>query len=168
MSKWSITRGGAIVLVCLAGCETGRVRENAVAVEEQSLTAASPQSPNAHSRGERTDAERAGSRASTQDENFSIVLGKGAAEIRLRCTIPAHGYPEAARQLQFEGTAKVRIVMNANGQVQRTTLVESSGHEMLDVAALDTLDRMRCQVKTNGGPVEQGFVFLKPMIFELR
>lgn len=45
-------------------------------------------------------------------------------------------YPSAAKQLGLEGSALVRALVSASGSVADASLVESSGHQMLDDAAL--------------------------------
>lgn len=169
LKKWSIAHGGlTIALIVLAGCETGQMHEHAMAVEEPTLTSTSISPPRLDSGGERRDAEATGTRRSAPGETFTVVLGRGDTAIRLRCTTPVLEYPAAARALELEGTATVRIVMNATGQVERTTLVKSSGHERLDVTALSTLHRMQCDVKSSGGLVEKGFIFSRAITFTLR
>lgn len=45
-------------------------------------------------------------------------------------------YPRAARKRQFQGRAVVRFVISADGSVTDVTLAETSGHGILDKAAL--------------------------------
>lgn len=50
-------------------------------------------------------------------------------------------YPRAARRAGLEGTAHVRFVIDRAGALRATELVASSGHAVLDRAALDLLRR---------------------------
>lgn len=50
-------------------------------------------------------------------------------------------YPRAARRAGLEGTAHVRFVIDRAGALRETELVASSGHAVLDRAALDLLQR---------------------------
>lgn len=167
MDKWSKRiLGLAVALTCLAGCETGRQHESAATGDDQTPVATSlfrfrPESRRPQVGGKADDAVGASS------ESFAAVLGKGDKTIRVSCAMPKPKYPEVASQLGFEGVAVFRIEMNRIGEVQRLILARSSGYEMLDTAARTALDRLQCHVETNGGPVEQGFIFSKPIRFKL-
>ncbi|HVF34625.1 MAG TPA: energy transducer TonB [Candidatus Saccharimonadia bacterium] len=50
-------------------------------------------------------------------------------------------YPRAARRAGIEGTAHVRFVIDRGGALRETELVASSGHAVLDRAALELLQR---------------------------
>ena len=50
-------------------------------------------------------------------------------------------YPRAARRAGLEGTAHVRFVIDRSGTLRERELVASSGHAVLDRAALDLLER---------------------------
>jgi periplasmic protein TonB len=43
-----------------------------------------------------------------------------------------HSYPRAAQVRGDEGTARIRIVVDASGAVSSTSIVQSSGSEVLD------------------------------------
>jgi len=47
-------------------------------------------------------------------------------------------YPDPARRRGEEGTAIVRVVIEPDGQVSDLQLVQTSGNQLLDDAALDT------------------------------
>jgi TonB family protein len=55
---------------------------------------------------------------------------------------PSPRYPEAARRDNEEGELMLRVLVAASGAVERVELAKSSGFELLDDAALDTV-RMR-------------------------
>ena len=48
-------------------------------------------------------------------------------------------YPQEARKSNLEGTAMVKVDIGRNGSVIGVTIVESSGHTILDTAATRTL-----------------------------
>lgn len=50
-------------------------------------------------------------------------------------------YPRAARRAGYEGTVWVRFVLDRRGTLLVSELIESSGHRLLDRAALELLDR---------------------------
>ncbi len=50
-------------------------------------------------------------------------------------------YPRAARRAGLEGTARVRFVIDRRGVLRERELVASSGHAVLDRAALELLER---------------------------
>ncbi len=52
-------------------------------------------------------------------------------------------YPREARRLRLEGRAEVEVLVSAAGLVVRATLYASSGHGILDDAALTTARRWR-------------------------
>lgn len=51
-------------------------------------------------------------------------------------TRPEPAYPERARRAGAEGVAVVRLLLTAEGAVERAELTTSSGHRLLDEAAL--------------------------------
>jgi periplasmic protein TonB len=58
---------------------------------------------------------------------------------------PAYGvnpqppYPMVARRMGFEGTVVLRVVVAADGSPESVAVLQSSGHDVLDTAALDTV-----------------------------
>lgn len=80
---------------------------------------------------------------------------------------PAPAYPALARERGEEGALLLRLRINANGQVQRLHLLRSSGHSLLDEAAIETLRAWRF------APAQQGSARVPatldvPVRFELR
>lgn len=51
------------------------------------------------------------------------------------------GYPPEARRLRLEGTATISLHVSAEGILTRQSVVQSSGHTILDEHALDLLAR---------------------------
>jgi protein TonB len=75
---------------------------------------------------------------------------------------PAYGsnpqppYPMAARRLGIEGTVVLRVVVAPDGTPKSVVVLESSGHDVLDASALETV-RTRWRfvpARRNGIPVE--------------
>ena len=75
---------------------------------------------------------------------------------------PAYGsnpqppYPMAARRLGLEGTVVLRVVVGADGRPMSVSVLQSSGHEVLDASALETV-RARWRfvpARRNGIPIE--------------
>ncbi|AHF04446.1 energry transducer TonB [Marichromatium purpuratum 984] len=56
---------------------------------------------------------------------------------------PPPRYPRRARRQGVEGRVLIRVVVGADGRVGATTLIESSGHRLLDDAALRAVARWR-------------------------
>jgi len=61
----------------------------------------------------------------------------------LQCALIAHfDYPPVARRRGWEGVVQVGLRVEANGQLSRLRLVATSGHALLDRAALHSLGRV--------------------------
>ena len=64
---------------------------------------------------------------------------------RILTPLPGHNpppeYPVVARRRGWQGTVIVAVTCDANGMVTTATVVRSSGHEVLDAAALATVRR---------------------------
>ena len=50
-------------------------------------------------------------------------------------------YPEAARRRAREGTVDLRFRIAPDGSVERVEIVQSSGHDLLDESAMQTIRR---------------------------
>ena len=78
-------------------------------------------------------------RTSTADAARSSAL---AVEWRVQDWLAQHRqYPRAARRSGAEGTVWVRFVVDRAGSLHGSEILESSGHAVLDRAALDLLQR---------------------------
>jgi protein TonB len=75
-------------------------------------------------------------------------------------------YPEAARREGMAGTAEVRVSVGAGVQRQ-TELVRSSGHAMLDTAALGMLRAAAARTALPESLRGQEFAVLLPVVFEV-
>ncbi|MHC4914284.1 MAG: energy transducer TonB [Planctomycetota bacterium] len=62
------------------------------------------------------------------------------------------------RQRPREGAALLRIQVLASGRVGQVTVLKSSGHEDLDLAAIRGLRRARCEPASRGGKPVDSFI----------
>jgi protein TonB len=60
-------------------------------------------------------------------------------------------YPLAARQRHLEGRVVLRVEVSAAGEPTSVTVAHSSGHEVLDQAALGVVRHWRFNPATRGG-----------------
>jgi len=80
---------------------------------------------------------------------------------------PAPTYPELARRKGFEGTVVLRVAVSAAGQPTAIALATSSGHDLLDDRAIETVWHWRFLPALAKGQAVAGLVLL-PITFELR
>lgn len=75
-------------------------------------------------------------------------------------------YPVDARLKHIEGRVVVRIVIQEDGQIVSAAIAKSSGHEILDQAALETI--RRASPLTLSQPLEKASVTMQiPLSFNL-
>ncbi|MEM1451776.1 MAG: energy transducer TonB [Planctomycetota bacterium] len=76
-------------------------------------------------------------------------------------------YPPQARARRLQGTCKLLCVIGADGRVKSVTVATSSGHEILDDAAVDAVRRWRFKpaLGANGKAAED--TVLVPVTFRL-
>lgn len=80
--------------------------------------------------------------------------------------MPQPRYPALAIRMQMEGTVHLSIRVDAEGRVLAVVVLESSGHELLDRAAVETVkERWRFRARRPGEPEER--VYPKPIVFRL-
>lgn len=89
----------------------------------------------------------------------------GAAALRPRPGNPAPVYPRAARERGWEGRVVLRVEVDADGSVARADIEETSGHPVLDRAALGAVLRWRFTAGT--GSPSPGVVVRVPIAFRL-
>ena len=64
-------------------------------------------------------------------------------------------YPMAARQNRWEGTVIIEATLGKDGQIGKTTLVQSSGYQLLDTEAIKAVKKWRYHPATKDGkPIE--------------
>jgi protein TonB len=133
--------------------------------------------------GERDDAEPAGGdRAAPSGTADTPAATPGSGEVAAAADAPGGGtsgaggppvrailarlreatvYPEPARARGLEGTTVIRIRISARGTAEQVEVVDSSGHALLDRAALDAARR--------GAPYPGGPITVEvPVVFDLR
>lgn len=76
-------------------------------------------------------------------------------------------YPELARKRGQEGIVRIRCQVDGAGNVISAGVAVSSGHKLLDDAALKTVNKWRFRPATNNGATVNGTVIV-PVEFRLR
>jgi protein TonB len=79
---------------------------------------------------------------------------------------PAPAYPSASRQLGEQGKVLLRVLVNGDGQVEQVMLRKSSGHDRLDQAAQETVQKWRFVPARRGEQVVSAWVVV-PVSFSL-
>ncbi len=80
---------------------------------------------------------------------------------------PPPKYPRRARRCQWEGVAQLLVTVNAEGKPVAIQVQVSSGHEILDQAAVDAVWGWHFHPAKRDGKVEAGQL-LVPIRFEIR
>ncbi len=94
----------------------------------------------------------------------------GLRKFRLAIAGEARGlrrYPEAARRAGLTGTVEVRVSVRSGGAVRQAELYRSSGHAVLDAAALDMLGRAARRADLPESLRGRDFAVLLPVAFEV-
>lgn len=76
-------------------------------------------------------------------------------------------YPRKARQRGLEGTAIIQVAINIQGRVTKATIYKSSGHRLLDKAALKAVKQYRFEPHRVNGVAVAGTAEV-PVRFELK
>jgi len=79
---------------------------------------------------------------------------------------PKPRYPRKALRLGWEGTVRLRISVDADGLVTGIVVIESSGRELLDRAALEAFERWVFAPRQAGEPEVR--TFEKPFTFRMK
>src|SRR5574337_83099 len=79
---------------------------------------------------------------------------------------PLPKYPLVAREKGYEGTVYLRVLVRADGRVERLTVDRSSGYEILDRAAIDSVKDWAFFPAKKGGKSVESWVLL-PVKFAL-
>lgn len=82
------------------------------------------------------------------------------------CQVPAPDYPRKAKRLQEEGEVLIRLVINANGTLDRGDIARSSGYDDLDQAAMAAVSRIRCNPYLENGRAI-AVMTVQPITFKL-
>ncbi|WP_256079802.1 energy transducer TonB [Massilia sp. YIM B04103] len=78
---------------------------------------------------------------------------------RMPCERP--DWPREALRRELEGTVTMKFLIDADGHVLEKAISKSSGHEILDIAALEATARCTLVVKPEDGPAQQEWVHLR-------
>jgi protein TonB len=80
---------------------------------------------------------------------------------------PRPAYPRRAKREGWQGTTLLRILVQASGKPGSVKINQSSGHELLDEAAVDAVSKWSFVPATQGGTPVAGFVTV-PIVFRLQ
>lgn len=72
-----------------------------------------------------------------------------------RCSSPQGIYPLAARRRHEQGVVKIALQILSNGQVRQVKLVETSGFDDLDQAAIEAVQQIKCSAVENKNTLVQ-------------
>jgi len=134
------------------------------------LALATPAPPPRHDRPEPHAAETAAKPTEPPPRAAAAAVNPAGPADRNPIALPdnpAPAYPELARRKGFEGTVVLRVVVSAAGQPTAITLAASSGHDLLDDRAIETVWRWRFLPALAKGQAIAGLVLL-PITFQLR
>ena len=155
----------------------------ATALRQKASSATRPQRhPPEHSADKQIESSQpnAGREAATRDaETAALSLHQGPDA--LRQPAPAKGvsyttgrsgnvppeYPKRARRRGYEGRVVIRAIVTPMGTVNSTEMVQSSGHDILDRAAIRAVRRWRFQPATRDGKPVVGTIDV-PISFWLK
>ena len=61
----------------------------------------------------------------------------------MQALLPHFEYPPLARRRGWQGRVRIGLLVEADGQLSRVQLVESSGYTLLDKAAMKNVNQLR-------------------------
>jgi protein TonB len=99
------------------------------------------------------------------DDTLSVPVVKLARPLYKQCTAPP--YPRKARHLGYEGMVMLKVLIDENGRVDDLMVFESSGHIVLDRAALSAVRKWLFEPGTEGGIKKKMWVKI-PVRFDLK
>lgn len=94
----------------------------------------------------------------------------GLRQYRLALAVEARRfrrYPARAREASIGGTVEIRVAVAAGGQAQEVELARSSGHELLDDAALEMMKKAVPRATVPDRLRGHVFVVSLPVVFDL-
>jgi protein TonB len=77
-------------------------------------------------------------------------------------------YPLVARDNNWEGMATVRLAIGANGMIASLLIEQSSGHAVLDRAALEMIRKAKGAVPIPAALRGKPFVITIPVLYEIK
>lgn len=88
--------------------------------------------------------------------DISREVSPARVDARYASTNPRPQYPSMARRLGQEGTVVLEVVVSTEGLAKSVRIQESSGHELLDQAALQAISKWKfVPAKRGDTPIEQ-------------
>jgi protein TonB len=108
----------------------------------------------------------AATRPATQSDDTLSGSGLKIARPLYRQNTPPP-YPRKARRLGYEGIVMLKVLIDENGRVDRLMLLESSGYDLLDRAALLTVKKWLFEPGSEGGTKKKMWVKI-PVRFQLK
>jgi protein TonB len=76
-------------------------------------------------------------------------------------------YPPQAMESGWTGSAEIRVEVGSDGRPHAATLVRSSGHDVLDRAALAMIDAGALRARLSEGLRGKTFAVVLPVVFNL-
>jgi protein TonB len=123
-----------------------RSQQYATRTPERDRTAETPAPAEAKAQTGDALAAVAGSRGSTshgQHELSSAARYRRVRDELLRALLPHFEYPPVARRRGWQGRVRIGLLVEADGNLSRVQLVESSGYALLDKAAMKNANQLR-------------------------
>lgn len=77
-------------------------------------------------------------------------------------------YPRQAKRMGIEGEARLRILIDRTGQIQKVTLAQRTGNRLLDKAVLEMAERANPFPSMPKNDLRQTLEFVVPVVFALR
>lgn len=112
----------------------------------------------------------AGSATVTPPSSEDGLDADGLRQYRLSLAVASRRfkhYPPQALELAWSGTAEVRIAIAASGVPQPVQLLSSSGHELLDAAALEMIGKAALHTTVPASLRGRTFSVPLPVVFDL-
>ncbi len=82
------------------------------------------------------------------------------------CNITKPSYPYVARLRRYQGRVLLKVLVDRDGRVSRVLVVKSSGHKVLDEAAVSAAKSWRCKPALSGG-IHIPYWLEVPVVFKL-
>lgn len=92
-----------------------------------------------------------------EEEGYNPADYPGDHEAGLLSSAPAI-YPKTAQNLGYQGTVRLRILVDVNGHAKDVKLLKSSGYEILDKAAVRSVKNWRFDPKVFKGKKVEGWI----------
>lgn len=109
---------------------------------------------------ERTGAHSPGEKGESHESSLGDLVQGGPGDFGESVTsFSEPSYPKLAIQRSLEGEVRLRVNVSSEGYPEATSILESSGHEILDRAAVEATKNWRFQKKDYPYSVEKKIVF---------